>query len=128
MLILLNNRTIQAIANNYLNDFITVLKREIQNSELSVMYPCAIIEIIRSLLKSQSDCFQTYLHILVEIILKSLETSNLTLRKHCHKYATHALHAIVKMFPNVSFNQLNQVMIFFIVFLIIFFFIIISNF
>lgn len=75
------------------------------------MYPCAIIEIIRSLLKSQSDCFQTYLHILVEIILKSLETSNLTLRKHCHKYATHALNAIVKMFPNVSFNQLNQVQI-----------------
>jgi len=38
-----------------------------------------------------------------------LETNNVILRKHYHKYATHALQAIVKIYPTVSFNQLNQV-------------------
>lgn len=99
----------QSIAINYLNDFILVLKKEISNYELTLFYPCAIIDIIRNLVKSQSDNFQLYIHILVEIILKSLETSNSLLRKYCHRYATHALKVIVKIFPTVSFNQQNQV-------------------
>ena len=102
-------RTIQSIAINYINDFVAVLKREVQNMELSPLYPCSIIEIIRNLVKSQFDCFQSHLHILVEIILKCLESTNVTLRKHYHKYATHALHAIVKIYPTVAFNQMNQV-------------------
>lgn len=102
-------RAIQAISINYLTDFITVLKREVQNLDLCPLYPCAIIDIIRNLVKTQFDYFQNYLHILVEITLKALETNNPILRKHYHKYATQTLHLLVKNYPTVAFNQQNQV-------------------
>lgn len=103
------NRAMQAIAINFMPEFLAVLKREVQNLELCVLYPCAIVEVIANLVKTQLDWFQTHLHVLVEVTLKTLETNNAALRRQFHRYVTHALHVIVKNYPNVAFNQQNQV-------------------
>ena len=97
-------RTIISIAEESINDFLLLIKKEIQNLDKHPLYPCSIIDIIRNYIKAQAKNASKHLPLFIEIILKTLDPNNTQFRKINHVPVTNALQAIFKIFANTSFN------------------------
>lgn len=53
-----------------MQEFSTIIRKDIVNLEMHVLYPCSIIDIIRHFIKSQQNNIVKHLPFLMEIILK----------------------------------------------------------
>ena len=89
-------------------DFMKTIGREAIRPDVKSEHHQRALKSLAALIKKQPIVLVNHLPALVEVIIKTLDPSEASLRKACLKSSTMVLHSLVKRYPMVAFHQHTQ--------------------